>query len=216
MKKIMTATVCATAAIVALSGAVVAPAQAATTLPSLKQLKVTGDWSPAPVELAGNSPEGLSPLCPLGKSCSVQFWFQPSGQAASYAEVSAGKAASKADALARVKQLQAADTTVSSQQGHFAWTKQKVKAVKGKKPPTVWTGKLMLSGVPFIQSTVVMSGTRVAAFYTYGLPVALQSKPKDAVAALSKLVLSKKQLPTLTETPRGFVGALNAAISSNG
>lgn len=120
MKKIMTATVGATAAIVALSGAVVAPAQAATTLPSLKQLKVTGNWTPAPVELAGNSPEGLSVLCPLAKSCSVQFWFQRSGEAASYAEVSAGKVSSKADAVARVKQLQAADTTASSKQGHFA------------------------------------------------------------------------------------------------
>ena len=60
----------------------------------------------------------------------------------------------------------------------------------------MWTGKLKLLGVSFIQATVVMSGTRIAAFYTYGLPVASQSKPKDAVAALSKLVLSKKKLPT--------------------
>ncbi len=204
------------AALVVTPLALTAPAYAGSALPSLKQLKVSGSWTEATAAELGNPPGGMGSLCPMAQSCSVRMWVDLGGSAPSYAQVAAGRTSSKAAALALASQLRQADTAVGAQVGPFVWTKQSVtKGKLSKKRLKIWTGELTNGGSPIERVTIVVSGARIATFYTYGSSAA-RSTPKGAVAALAKVVTSKKKPPMLSGNPRGFIGALNDNFSAPG
>ncbi len=204
------------AALVVTPLALTTPAYAGSALPSLKQLKVSGSWTEPSATQLGNPSGGIPSLCPMGQTCSVRMWADLAGEIPSYALVAAGRATSKAAARALAAQLMQAENVTAAEIGSFVWSKQRIKKNSSMRGMKIWTGKLTVHGIAVEQATVVVSGAKIATFYTYGISVSNKSKPKKAIAALAKVVAGKKKLTTLSGTPRGFIGALNDNLSETG